>query len=179
MSVAADIATALAARAEEVCRTYLPHGRRRGRYWVVGNLDGAPGRSLYIRLAGPGTPGKFTDAATGEHGDLLDILRHRSGAPTLRAALAEARAFLASEPAPGRAPQAAGGAYNATAAAPMRNATCSHEVSRAAASRRCASLPRRRGRHPPAGAGRRRHCRRTFCALPDSARHRMNGGKGM
>ena len=94
-SPAADIAAALGARAEAVCRRYLPQGRKQGRYWVAGDLQGARGRSLFVRLHGPGVPGKWTDAATGEHGDLLDLVRHRSGAPTLRAALAEARAFLA------------------------------------------------------------------------------------
>ena len=117
---AAAIAAALAERAEEVCRAYLPHGRRQGRYWVAGDLDGARGRSLFVRLAPPGTPGKFTDAATAEHGDLLDIVRHRSRAPTLRAALDEARAFLALPPAPdtgtGTAPLR-GSAYDATEAA--------------------------------------------------------------
>ena len=92
---AAAVAAGLARRAEAVCRRYLPHGRRQGRYWVAGDLDGARGRSLYVRLEAPGAPGKWTDAATGEHGDLLDVVRRRSGAPTLRAALAEARAFLA------------------------------------------------------------------------------------
>ena len=111
---AAVVAAALAARAEAVCRHYLPHGRRQGRYWVAGDLDGARGRSLYVRLSGPGTPGKFTDAATGEHGDLLDIIRHRANAPTLRAVLDEARAFLALP----AAPAADGGdAYDATEAA--------------------------------------------------------------
>ena len=114
MSAAARVAAALAARAEAVCRRYLPHGRRQGRYWVAGNLDGAHGRSLYVRLAGPGTPGKFADAATGEHGDLLDIIRHRTGAPTLRAALDEARAFLALPAAPAAGE---GDAYDATEAA--------------------------------------------------------------
>ena len=111
---AAGIAAALAERAEAVCRQYLPHGRRQGRYWVAGDLDGARGRSLYVRLAGPGTLGKFTDAATGEHGDLLDIIRHRLRAPTLRAALDEARAFLALPAAPAAGE---GGAYDATEAA--------------------------------------------------------------
>ena len=97
---AASVAAALAERAEEVCRRYLPYGRRRGRYWVAGDLDGGRGRSFYVRLAPPGAPGKFTDAATGEHGDLLDIIRRRICAPTLRAALDEARAFLASPPVP-------------------------------------------------------------------------------
>ena len=94
-SPAAGIAAALAARAEEVCRRYLPNGRKLGRYWICGDLDGARGRSLFVRLAPPGVPGKFTDAATGEHGDLLDLIRHRTNAPTLREALDEARAFLA------------------------------------------------------------------------------------
>ena len=111
---ATAVAAALGARAEEVCRRYLPHGRKHGRYWTAGDIRGAKGRSLFVRLAPPGTPGKFTDAATGEHGDLLDIIRYRTGAPTLRAALDEARAFLALPAAP--AP-AADDAYDATEAA--------------------------------------------------------------
>ena len=113
---AAAAAAALARCAEAVCRRYLPHGRRQGRYWVAGNLDGASGRSLFVRLAGPGAPGKWTDAATGEHGDLLDLIRYRSGAPKLRAALAEARAFLA-VPAP---PDARMGDARDTSAAARR-----------------------------------------------------------
>ncbi len=93
---ASAIATALGARAEEVCRRYLPHGRKSGRYWTAGDIHGARGRSLFVRLAPPGIPGKWTDASTGEHGDLLDLIRIASGTGSLRAALAEARAFLAS-----------------------------------------------------------------------------------
>ena len=93
---ASAIATALGARAEEVCRRYLPHGRKSGRYWTAGDIRDARGRSLFVRLAPPGVPGKWTDAATGEHGDLLDLIRFASGTGSLRAALAEARAFLAS-----------------------------------------------------------------------------------
>ena len=103
---AAAIAAALGLHAEAVCRRYLPHGRRQGRYWIAGDLDGARGRSLFVRLHGPGVPGRWTDAATSEHGDLLDLIRHRTGATTLRAALAEARAFLALEPAPDHDPGA-------------------------------------------------------------------------
>ena len=119
---AAAVAAALSLRAEAVCRRYLPHGRRQGRYWVAGDLDGARGRSLFVRLAPPGTPGKWTDAAEGTHGDLLDLIRYRSGAPTLRVALDEARAFLALEPAPdpvpGAAPASGGNdTYDATEAA--------------------------------------------------------------
>ena len=117
-SPAAAIAAALAARAEEVCRRYLPNGRRLGRYWICGDLDGARGRSLFVRLAPPGTPGKFTDAATGQHGDLLDLIRYRTDAPTLRAALDEARAFLSLEPAsPDRGPGASDAPYDGAQAA--------------------------------------------------------------
>ena len=59
---------------EAVCRRYLPHGRRQGRYRVAGDLLGAKGRSLFVRLRPPGPPGRWTDAATGEHGDLLDLI---------------------------------------------------------------------------------------------------------
>ena len=100
MSTAARVAAALAARAEEVCRRYLPQGRKQGRYWTAGDIRGARGRSLFVRLAPPGTPGKWTDASTNEHGDLLDLIRIASGAGSLRAALAEARAFLAMPPIP-------------------------------------------------------------------------------
>ena len=96
---ATAVAAALGARAEEVCRRYLPHGRKNGRYWTAGDVRGARGRSLFVRLAPPGVPGKWTDAATGEHGDLLDLIRIASGAASLRAALAEARAFLSLPPA--------------------------------------------------------------------------------
>ena len=113
-SPAAGIAAALAARAEEVCRRYLPNGRRLGRYWICGDLDGARGRSLFVRLSGSGKPGGWTDAATGEHGDLLDLIRYRTNAPTLRAALDEARAFLALPAAPATASE---GPYDATEAA--------------------------------------------------------------
>ena len=100
---AASVAAALGARAEEVCRRYLPQGRRSGRYWVAGDIRGARGRSLFVRLAPPGKPGKWTDASSDEHGDLLDLVRIASGAGSLRAALAEARAFLSMPPMPAQA----------------------------------------------------------------------------
>ena len=100
---AATLAGALGERAEAVCRRYLPAGRRQGRYWVAGDVHGTKGRSLFVRLRPPGVPGKWTDAATGEHGDLLDLLRAQLGTGALRPALDEARAFLAL-PAPAPAP---------------------------------------------------------------------------
>lgn len=94
-----DLARRLAREAEVVCRHYLPHGCRRGRYWVTGDIEDTPGRSLYVRLygpdSGPGAAGKWSDAATGEHGDLLDLIGRRRHLPRLADAIGEARAFLA------------------------------------------------------------------------------------
>jgi hypothetical protein len=110
---AADLARRLAREAEAVCRRYLSNGRRQGRYWIAGDVTNTPGRSLYVRLhgpdSGPGAAGKWTDAATGEHGDLLDLIALNRGLAALRDTLDEARSFLAlpcpSEPA-GRVPPA-------------------------------------------------------------------------
>ena len=92
---AADTAAALAERAEAACARYLPNGRKQGRYWTVGDVHGGKGRSLFVRLGPPGIPGKWTDAADGTHGDLLDLIRLTTGAASLREALAEAHRFLA------------------------------------------------------------------------------------
>lgn len=94
---AAALARALGCQAERVCRRYLSHGRREGNYWLVGDKHDTPGRSLYVRLlaaADGGVPGKWTDAQSGEHGDLLDILRAATAGATLAEALREARDFL-------------------------------------------------------------------------------------
>lgn len=97
-SVASELARRLAQDAEAVCRRYLSNGRREGRYWLVGDVRNAPGRSLFVRLTGPesgkGAAGKWTDAATGEHGDLLDVIRESARCADFVGAIDEARRFL-------------------------------------------------------------------------------------
>ena len=99
ISAAAVLARRLARDAEGVCRHYLSKGRRSGRYWIIGDVQNTPGRSLYVRLqgpdCGPGAAGKWTDAATGEHGDLLDLIAHNRSLLSLGEAMDEARSFLA------------------------------------------------------------------------------------
>ncbi|MGH6950909.1 MAG: DUF7146 domain-containing protein [Vitreimonas sp.] len=119
---ASELARRLAREAEAVCRRYLSNGRREGGYWLVGDTANTPGRSLYVRLHGPergkGAAGKWTDAATGEHGDLLDLIAANQGLHELRDVLEEAQAFLnlprpqhsppaVSAPAPAASPLAA------------------------------------------------------------------------
>jgi hypothetical protein len=128
-SQAADLARRLAREAEAVCRRYLSNGRRCGRYWIVGDVANTPGRSLFVRLIGPqygkGAAGKWTDAATGEHGDLLDLISLNLRLSDLHEAMDEARSYLAlprslrstrsppSNPAPSGSPEAARRLFNA------------------------------------------------------------------
>jgi Toprim domain len=121
ISQAGDLARRLARDAEAVCRHYLSNGRRSGHYWIAGDVMNTPGRSLYVRLhgpeSGPGAAGKWTDAATGEHGDLLDLIGLNRDLHRLGEAMDEARAFLAlprppaqtvwAAPAPSGSPEAA------------------------------------------------------------------------
>ncbi|MEO1137821.1 MAG: toprim domain-containing protein [Pseudomonadota bacterium] len=94
----AELTEALACNVEPVCRHYLSNGHREGHYWMVGDARNTPGRSLFVRLKGPvsgkGAAGKWTDAATGEHGDLLDIIRESCGIFDFGEVAQEARRFL-------------------------------------------------------------------------------------
>jgi hypothetical protein len=95
---ASELARRLARDAEAVCRHYLSTGRRQGRYWMVGDVRNTPGRSMFVRLsgpeAGPGAAGRWTDAASAEYGDLLDVIRESCGLVDFRDVAEEARRFL-------------------------------------------------------------------------------------
>ena len=93
---ASELAHRLAREAEAVCRHYLSNGKREGRYWLVGDVHNSPGRSMFVRLqdSPKGPAGKWTDAATSEHGDLLDIIRESLGLRDFREVAEEARRFL-------------------------------------------------------------------------------------
>ena len=95
---ASELARRLARDAEAVCRHYLSNGRRVGRYWTVGDARNAPGRSMFVRLNGPeygpGAQGHWTDAASTEYGDLLDVIRESCGFADFRDVADEARRFL-------------------------------------------------------------------------------------
>lgn len=95
---AAELAHRLAREAEAVCRHYLSNGRRVGNYWQVGDVRNTSGRSMFVRLksrdVGGRPAGKWTDAATGEHGDLLDVIRESCGLVDFHDVADEARRFL-------------------------------------------------------------------------------------
>jgi hypothetical protein len=156
MSYAAEIAGRLAQNAEAVCRYYLSNGRREGRYWIAGDVANTPGRSLYVRLFGPlsgkGAAGKFTDAATGEHGDLLDLIalscgydrladvrstarRRRSSAttrcsPSCRSASSSSQAPAFRPMSPGRQSSSASRSGSSTAALKRRRTSATSRITR-------------------------------------------------
>ena len=105
---ASELARRLAREAEAVCRHYLSNGRRQGNYWLVGDVENTPGRSMFVRLkggeSGRGAAGKWTDGATADHGDLLDVIRGSCGLVEFHDVLDEARRFL-SLPRPEAEPQ--------------------------------------------------------------------------
>src|SRR4051812_35029423 len=93
---ARDLAADLSRHAEAVCRTYLWNGKRQGHHWIVGDVGNNPGRSLYVRLTpGRTAAGRWADAATGQYGDLLDLIQAACGLGDLRSATHEARRFFA------------------------------------------------------------------------------------
>ena len=96
----ADLSADLADRAESFCRQYFPEGRKQGNYWQVGDTSGAKGQSLAIRLQAQGgrKAGSWADFATGQYGDLIDLLQERLGSVTLKETLREAQSFLGEAP---------------------------------------------------------------------------------
>jgi hypothetical protein len=95
---ATDLAERLGRQAEAVCRHYLSNGRKQGNYWLVGDVRNTPGRSMFVRLtggaSGKGAAGKWVDAASSEHGDLLDVIRESLGLVEFAVIAEEARRFL-------------------------------------------------------------------------------------
>lgn len=90
----------LAQHTDAVCAHYLPNGRREGHYWMIGDVLGNPGRSMHVRLTSSThghTAGRWQDHATGEHGDLLDLIQANQQLRSVIDAKHEALRFL-SEP---------------------------------------------------------------------------------
>lgn len=67
-----EIRTRLLDQLESVLVYLFPRGKRRGKQFVVGNLQGAPGDSLVVELEGP-KRGLWIDFETGESGDVLAL----------------------------------------------------------------------------------------------------------
>ncbi len=86
---AKDLSAQLASRVESIVAELLPKGKRAGNYWQAGDAFGSAGSSLYVHLSGQWR-GNWRDAATGERGDLIDLIALQRGA-----SLGEAMAIAA------------------------------------------------------------------------------------
>jgi Protein of unknown function (DUF3987) len=73
-----EIVAGLNARIEGLCRELLANGQRIGNEWQVGSVNGEPGKSLKIHI-GASKPGAWSDFATGESGDALDLVQSVHG----------------------------------------------------------------------------------------------------
>lgn len=67
---------------------------------MIGDVAGTPGRSLYVRLfeTERGAIGNWADAATGEHGDLIDLIRLNQRHGRIIETIEEAERFLSLPP---------------------------------------------------------------------------------
>lgn len=67
-----EIRAQLQNKIEQVVVYLFPHGKRRGAQYLVGNIEGDPGDSLVIELAGQ-KRGVWYDFATGDKGDVIAL----------------------------------------------------------------------------------------------------------
>jgi len=86
---AKDISEALAKDATSIAAYLLREGKRVGREWKAGSINGEPGDSLSVCLGGA-KAGVWCDFATGAAGDLLDLWMEVRGC-TLVQAMDEAK----------------------------------------------------------------------------------------
>jgi len=90
-----DLRAELLARLPSVLMALFPAGKIRGRTFLIGDIDGNPGDSLEIVLTGE-KAGLWTDRATGEGGDVFELIARHHGLDTRTAfpAVMEAAAGL-------------------------------------------------------------------------------------
>lgn len=81
---ASKIAELLAAQADDVARELLPNGKKESGEWCVGSIEGESGKSLKVCVSGS-KAGIWSDFATGESGDLLDLWREVRGVSMVEA----------------------------------------------------------------------------------------------
>jgi twinkle protein len=87
-----ELSEMLARNAEEVAKLLLPNGRRDGREWRCGSVNGEAGASLGVHLYGDKS-GVWSDFATGDSGDLLDLWQSCRGVGLVEA-MKEAASWL-------------------------------------------------------------------------------------
>lgn len=90
--IAKDLAAMMAQDAEGWAAKLLRDGKRDGKHVVCGDTAGGAGKSLKLCLSGS-KRGRWSDFATGESGDLLDLLRITRGLSMVDAIIEAKRAL--------------------------------------------------------------------------------------
>lgn len=99
----------LSQKAESVCEWLLPQGKREGKEWRVGSVEGNTGHSLGVNLCGkPGVWRDFADDTGG--GDLIDLIQAVKGVSKAQA-VALAKDFLGLKDDTAFEPKKSGRAY--------------------------------------------------------------------
>ena len=102
-----SIRTELHARLESVLFSLFPEGKKRYSRFLIGDVHGSAGDSLDVMLSGP-KAGLWTDRATGEGGDVFDLIAAHRGLDVHRdfaAVLEAASSLLGISRTPVRTPQ--------------------------------------------------------------------------
>ena len=73
-----DLSKKLGDHASGICQELYPEGKIESGCYKVGSISGESGRSMSVYLHGD-QAGKFMDFATGEGGDMLDLIQHSLG----------------------------------------------------------------------------------------------------
>ncbi|AQT47978.1 DUF7146 domain-containing protein [Bartonella choladocola] len=91
-----EIRRQLTVNIEAVCRRYLSAGKKQGRYWLVGDINNSKGQSLSVRLSDqcPDKIGRWVDFATGEYGDVIDLIAKSTGTTSFMDTLDRIESFL-------------------------------------------------------------------------------------
>jgi hypothetical protein len=111
-----DIVRMLALRIDQLVIDLLPAGRQEGHEWRCGSIAGEAGRSLGIHLTGA-KAGIWSDFATGQAGDSLDLIKDHLGLDTADA-IAWARRWLGLDEGEATIPRSAHTASPSTSADP-------------------------------------------------------------
>lgn len=89
---AGELAQLMAQNAATIAEYLFPNGKKAGKEWKLGGIDGEPGKSMSLCISGA-RAGVWKDFASGEGGDLLDAWAMRHGV-SIPDAMREAKAFL-------------------------------------------------------------------------------------
>jgi len=79
-----ELADRLGQHAGSICAELYPDGKVESGMFKIGSISGETGRSMSVYLHGD-QAGKFMDFATGQGGDLLDIIQHINGCSLIEA----------------------------------------------------------------------------------------------